>query len=103
MAEGGWDHADGFAFHMGYTVVFDEATADYALGRTPRLRLARDGRSEPVEIGQETGYDGEICHFLDVCTGRAHELDATVEEAVGLTRMLQAERESLASGRPVEL
>jgi len=102
-AEGAWDHTDGFDFHMGFTVVFDEATADFAFARTPQLVLARGGKSEPVEIPQGTGYDGEVRHLLSACAGTENALDASIEEAVGLTRMLVAERESLISRARVPL
>ena len=101
-AEGGWDHADGTPFHMGFTVVFERATADFAFGRDPRLLLARDGRSRPVELDEISGYDGEIRHALDVAAGTAAP-GVTVEDALLLARVLEAERESLATGAPVAL
>jgi predicted dehydrogenase len=98
-AEGGWDHADGFPFHMGYTVAFERATADYALGREPELRLSRDGASEPVELEDLSGYDGEVRHLLDAIARGADrsELDATLDEALELTRMLERCRDQIAS------
>jgi len=39
VAEGGWNHTSGFPFFMGYTVVFERATAEFALGREPALQL----------------------------------------------------------------
>jgi predicted dehydrogenase len=101
IAEGGWDHTDGFAFHMGFTVVFDEATADFAFGRAQPLLLARSGKSEPVELAEGTGYDGEVRHLLAACAGTVEHLEATIDEAAGLTRMLVAERESLIRGTRV--
>jgi predicted dehydrogenase len=100
VAEGGWDHAPGFPFFMGYTVVFERATAQYALGREPLLTLARDGRTEPIDLPRESGYDGEIRHVLAVLAGRT-KLRATLAEALELVRMLAAERRSLATGRVV--
>lgn len=100
VAEGGWDHTPGFPFFMGFTVVFERATAEYALGREPVLTLARDGASAPVAVEPGTGYEAEVRHALAVVAGRARPR-ATIGEAVGLVRMLAAERRSLASGRPV--
>jgi predicted dehydrogenase len=102
VAEGGWNHAPGFPFFMGFTVVFERATAEFALGRQPLLTLARNGRLSAVPIDAGTGYDGEIRHALAVVAGRERPR-ATIDEAVGLVRMLTAERKSLASGRPVRL
>jgi len=103
IAEGGWDHTDGFSFHMGFTVVFDEATADFRFGREKPLLLARGGKEEPVEIPAGTGYDGEIRHLLAACAGTVPQLEASIDEAAGLTRMLVAERESLIRSAPVPL
>jgi predicted dehydrogenase len=102
VAEGGWDHSPGYPFSMGYTVVFERATAEYEFGREPVLTLAARGRNEAVELPSGTGYDGEVRHVLAVLAGRARPR-ATLEEAVGLTRMLEAERRSLASGRSVRI
>jgi predicted dehydrogenase len=102
VAEGGWDHAPGFPFFMGFTVVFEHGTAEFALGRAAPLTLSRGGAAEPVPLEQHTGYDGEVRHALAVLAGR-EEPRATLEEAVGLTRMLAAEKKSLETGRPVRL
>jgi len=87
---------------MGFTVVFARATAEFALGREPVLTLAQGGKSSAVPLERGTGYDGEIRHALEVVAGRARPR-ATIDEAVGLVRMLEAERKSLSSGRPVSL
>ena len=102
VAEGGWNHSPGFPFFMGYTVVFERATAEFALGRKPVLTLARGGRTRAVELLDQSGYDGEIRHVLAVLQ-RRERARATIAEAVGLVRMLEAERKSLVTGRPVLL
>jgi predicted dehydrogenase len=102
VAEGGWDHASGFPFFMGFTVVFERATAEFALGREHPLTLARDGHARALPLEEGTGYDGEIRHALAVVAGRARPR-ANIGEAVGLVRMLEAEAKSLATGRPVGL
>ncbi len=94
VAEGGWDHTPGFPFHMGYTVVFERATLEFALGREHPLVLARDGNVEPLVLADGTGYDGEVRHVLALCRGEG-EPRATIDESAGLARMLDAERESL--------
>jgi predicted dehydrogenase len=94
VAEGGWDHTGGFPFHMGYTVVFEQATAEYAFGRPAPLVLHHEGKQRALPLEEGTGYDGEIRHFLDCCAGRAAP-EATLDEAVGLIRMLEEERSQL--------
>jgi predicted dehydrogenase len=103
VAEGGWNHARGFAFRMRYTVVLEEATAEFEFGREPALRLAREGTSEAVALEPGTGYDGEVRHLLGAIAEGRRELAATVDEAEALTRMLEAERESLERGTRVDL
>lgn len=105
-AEGGQDHAPGFGFRMRYTVVFERATAEFDLGRAPSpLLVYRDGRTETPSVPALSGYDGEVRHLIEaIHTGRpARELAATLEDAVAVTRILEAEKLSLESRKPVSL
>jgi len=102
VAEGGWDHTPGFEFFMGYTVIFEEATARFALGAEDTLQLARGGELTAIELEPHAGYDGEVRHVLAAIRGEV-ELQATCDEAAGLIAMLEAERESLATGETVAL
>jgi len=102
VAEGGWDHSQGFEFFMGYTVIFEQATAIFALGAEDPLTLARDGKLEAIEIEKGAGYDGEVRHALGVLRGEG-ELRATCAEAADLIGMLEAERVSLTTGQTVQL
>ncbi|MEW6071971.1 MAG: Gfo/Idh/MocA family oxidoreductase [Planctomycetota bacterium] len=101
VAEGGWDLATGFEFVMSFTVAFAEATADYRLGRTPPLLLCRDGKAQPVALAPGNGYEGEVRHALALLTDPDAIPLAPLEDAVGLTRMLEAEGESLRTGATV--
>jgi len=88
---------------MRFIVLFEHATADFDLGRNPQLLIARDGKREAVELEPIVGYDGEIRHLLSaIATGRRH-LDATIDDAVAVARLLEAERESLETGREVRV
>lgn len=102
VAEGGWDHADGFPFQMAFTVAFEHATADYDFRRTPKLLLARKGNVEEVPLDATTGYDGEVRHLHDVILGKT-DLAATCGQAASLVKMLEAEKRSLQSGAPARL
>ncbi|MCB9913950.1 MAG: Gfo/Idh/MocA family oxidoreductase [Planctomycetes bacterium] len=95
VAEGGWDHTPGFAFQMRYVVVFEEATAEFDLGRAPRLTLSRGGETVAVELPEGDGYVGEISHLLEKIRRGSHDLRVTVDEARDLARMLEAERMQL--------
>src|SRR5262249_54573960 len=99
VAEGRWDHAAGFPLPTSFTVCFAEATADFDSTRPQarKLFVARRGRVEPVPLERWTGWDGEVRHLLRAIA-RGTEPLATCDEAVLLTRMLEAERRSLATG-----
>ena len=105
VAEGGWDHAGGFPFRMGFTVVFDQATAEFDSTRDPSLLLWRDGSAASPKLPAGTGYDGEVRHLLRAIRRGAPPggLLATCDEAEALTRLLLHEQRSLASGTTVEL
>jgi predicted dehydrogenase len=102
VAEGGWDHASGFAFRMRYVAVFERATLDFDIARPEPLLCCRDGAATPIALEPLTGYDGEVRHLLDAIAGRA-PLTATVADAEAHALLLDAERESLATGEPVAL
>ena len=104
VAEGAW-LAPGSAFRMRYVATFDGATVDYDLGRGDQLLLCRDGRAEPVEVSNLLGYDEEVRHLVGAVArgARADELRATLDDAVAVTEMLDAERASVERGQAVHL
>ncbi len=97
VAEGGWDHSQGFPFQMRYIVVFEQATAEFDLSRDPVLTISRDGESLPVQLPEGDGYVGEVQHLLDTIRAGGDKLRCTVADAAALARMLEAEREGLRS------
>jgi len=100
-AEGAWDHDPAFGFHIRCVVVFNDATADFELGRDPELRLCRNGQATPIDLPAATGYEMLIDHALDVVAGRVAPL-ATIDDAVNVLRVIEAERRSLETRAPVE-
>ena len=102
VAEGGWDHTTPWDFRMRYVVVFENATVDYDLTRDPLLVVYKDGEKKVVAVGAGTGYDGEVRHFVDV-TMKGESPAVTMGDAVRTNRLLEAERESLATRRSVNV
>jgi predicted dehydrogenase len=102
VAEGGWDHHDGFAFRMGYVAIFEDATADFDLTRDPQLLLCRDGKSEAVALENLSGYDVQTRHLLDAINQSTRTI-ATLTDAAAVAEILDAERESVLSGQPREI
>ncbi len=99
-AEGGWTMAAGYGFTMQYTVNFEEATASFDAGGTPRLRVARGGASEDVPLDDGLGYEHEIAYLLDCITHRRRPQRVTLREAATSIAIVEAEARSVASGRP---
>lgn len=106
VAEGGWDLAPGFGFRMQYTVVFERATADFDIGRTPRLILSRDGRAEPVPIDTTlTGYDLELRALIAaIAQGPSRWVSPVpLADALAVTDLLSHELASIERGEPVSV
>jgi predicted dehydrogenase len=99
-AEGGWTQADGFGFRMQYLVNFEQATADFDIGRKPTLQVHKDGKSETIETSGRDGYVGELTYFLEcVRAGKKPEI-VTAADAVAGLKIVEAEKRSIASGMP---
>lgn len=102
VVEGGWDHAPGWPFKMAFTVVCERATLDYEFGRANELVVVRDGAVTPIALDSTNGYDGEVRHVLAAIAGNK-AFDATLADALGHTRLLEAEQRSLATGERVPI
>lgn len=103
VAEGGWNHHDGFAFRMRYVAIFENATADFDLSRDPQLLLCQDGKSEPVTVDSFSGYDLEIRCIVNAIASKPHPPMPTLSEAAGVTRLLDAERASILGSKEKEI
>ena len=102
-AEGGWSLAPSDGFRMQFVVAFEHATADFDLTRDPPLLVHHSGRIENVSIPQGSGYDGEIRHLLDCVLDPSKGLRASLDDALEVTRMLEAEPASLEQGQPITI
>ncbi len=120
FAEGAQNLTPGFGFRMRYTVVFERATADFDIGRTPTLMLSRDGRNEAVPLAAGAGinpseaqgplppaapksaYEAEVRYFLGaIMKGATNaELTATIEDAARTAAMLEAEQRAIQTRLP---
>lgn len=94
VAEGAWDHSPGFAFRMRFIVVFEGGTADYDLARTPQLLLCRGGGQETIPLEAGAGYDFQVREVLSAIRSKRPPR-ATMDEALVVSRVLDAERRSL--------
>ena len=102
-ATGGWINAPSFPFRMRYTVEFEQGVADFDIGRDQPLMWFEGTDETAIDIGGGDGYIGQIEHFAAAIRGTIPGLAASVDEVVGVTRVIEAERASLESGQRVEL
>jgi predicted dehydrogenase len=104
-AEGSWAMAEGFGFNMGYTVIFENATADFDSARGPDgLKLFEKGK-EPRVLKPEgaDGYVGELQHMLDAIRGGRSPGVVTVQDGVSAVEICEAEERSVKTGQIVSV
>jgi predicted dehydrogenase len=88
---------------MLYTVNFENATADFDIGREDPLIVWADGKSEPISVEGTDGYEGELAYFVDcVRKGKTPSL-VTAEDAVVSIEIVEAEARSVETGEAVKL
>lgn len=103
-AEGGWAMAQDYGFSMQYCVNFEQATAVFDLSKSPTLQLMVRGKGKtPVEVPPGMGYDYEIPYLLNCIKTGTPPTQASVESAANAIRMVEAELESIRTGREVAL
>lgn len=104
-AEGAWSMTPGFGFNMAYTVVFEQATADYDLARQPSpLRLIERGKpaTQPA-LDPGDGYAGEARHLIESIASDTAPTVVTPQDGARAVRLCEAEEISALSGKPVLL
>ena len=102
-AEGSWLMGPGHGFNMAYTVVFENAMADYDSGRgAEALRLFEKGQSpRTVKCDGPDGYVGELTHMIEaIKAGRAPTV-VTAMDGLSAVEICEAEERSIQSGQAV--
>ncbi len=102
VAEGGWAMAPSFGFEMSFNLVLERATIVYDCTRQPALRVCPaggEGFTPPVPPGD--GYIRQIDHFARSIRGETVPPVITLEQSRDSVRIVEAEKESIAAGRPV--
>lgn len=102
-AHGGWDMAPGYDFQMRYVANFTDATAAFDIAAEHPLTLYRDGRAEPVAIPAGMGYEHELAYLIDCIEQGTAPSRVTLAEAAMAVQIVEAERESVASGKAVKV
>jgi predicted dehydrogenase len=103
-AEGSWTMQGGFPFTMQYTVNFEQATAVFDLAAASPLTVYQQGKPpQPVELPAGMGYEHEIAYFLDCVAAGRQPTTVTLAQAADAVRIVEAERESVRTGRAVSV
>ncbi|MCC7350135.1 MAG: Gfo/Idh/MocA family oxidoreductase [Phycisphaerales bacterium] len=103
MAEGSWAQADGYGFTMRYTITFENATADYDLGRSDTLLLYQGGKAEPIRTQGGTGYEAELGYFVNCIKKGEKPSVVNASDAVPGLKIVEAEGKSIREGKVVSL
>ncbi len=96
-AEGTWVMHAGHGFNMAYTIVFENATADYDLTRGPNaLKLFQNDKpAQTIACEGGDGYVGELRHMLEsIEAGRPPSI-VTGEDALNAVAICEAEEKSI--------
>jgi predicted dehydrogenase len=104
-AEGTWLMTAGGGFHMGYTIHFERATADFDLARgNEALKLFKEGaKPRVIRCDGPDGYTGELRHMIEsIRAGRAPTI-VTPRDALSAVEICEAEEKSIRIGKPVRL
>ncbi len=101
MAEGSWAMADGFPFTMQYTVNFEHATAVYDMGAAEPLVLYHAGQRNVIAVDPIMGYDHELAYFIECIKANRQPEIVTMKDATNCVRILEAERLSIHTAKPV--
>ncbi|TVQ81349.1 MAG: gfo/Idh/MocA family oxidoreductase [Phycisphaeraceae bacterium] len=102
-AEGGWSLHPRSGFRMRFMVCFERGTAEFDISRTPTLVLHTDSGSSAIEVGTGSGYDAQARHIIEAISEGRQDLRATMEHAVEVSEVLDAERMSLERSEVIRI
>jgi len=104
-AEGSWAMTEGFGFHMSYTAIFENATADFDIARgVDALKLFEKGREpQSLRFSGQDGYFGELKYMLDCVRSGTPPSTVTPQDGVSAVEICEAEERSVNTGKIVAL
>lgn len=102
--EGGWLNDRSFPFRMAFTVEFERAVVAFDSSRDPVMTLHAGGEARVIDLPDLAGYDTQARAVVSAAvTGAGRAELPTIADALGVTRLIEAERASAASGRTVNI
>jgi predicted dehydrogenase len=104
-AEGSWLMGPGHGFNMAYTVIFENATADYDCSRgAEALRLYEKGQSpRTMTCSGPDGYVGELMYIIDAIQTGNPPTVVTAHDGLAAIEICEAEERSVNTSRIVPL
>ncbi|MHC4574536.1 MAG: Gfo/Idh/MocA family protein [Planctomycetota bacterium] len=103
-AEGSWAMTPAFGFEMSFNVMLEKAALVYNSTRQPTFRICpAEGEAFTPELPEGDGYSLEIAHFAKRIQGEKTEQIITLEQSRDSVKIIEAEEESVAKGKPISL
>ncbi len=97
-AEGSWAMAKGFGFNMGFTVNFENATADYDIARgADALKVSENGQTQIIKPSGIDGYVSEFSHLVSSIRSGQPPSVVTPEDGWRAVHICEAEERSVIS------
>ena len=96
--------APSFGFEMSFHIVLEKATLVFDCTRDPAYRVCpAEGESVSPDLPEGDGYVHQIDHFARLLKGENPPAVITPAQSRDAVRIVEAERESMLTGRPVAL
>jgi predicted dehydrogenase len=103
-AEGSWAMMPSFEFEMSFNIMLEKATLVYDCTRQPTFRICpAQGEAFVPKLPEGDGYLLEAEHFAKAIRGEQTEQVITLGQSRDSVKIIEAERESIATGQTVSL
>ena len=104
LADGSWEAQGEFPFTMSVMIDFESASVDYSLGNSPTIKVYKaDGTTETPEVPPGDAYRDELAYFVACIEDGTPPTRMPNESAALAVKIVQAELESVRTGRPVRI
>lgn len=103
IAEGGWLSDPSAEFRMRFVVEFESALAEFDLAGEPAMKISSGGKPVEISLADYTGWEGEVRHLVAAIASGDCDALPTIDDALAVTRTLEAELESLRTGRAAQV
>lgn len=101
LAHAAWDHQPSVGFQMKCAIVFEDALIDFDINRESQLMSYQGDDATPIELNDLSGYDGEVRYVLDRITSNTDPKTTSIDDAVIVADVLEAQNHSLITKNPV--